>query len=387
MKARRILRAGLCVAALTGAVEAQAAITDGWTRYTSTYTVQNRTNASLGDRFTYSGGIWTTTVFAGEERVEMRWQNWPVQTRDNLWSGDINFDSQTQRTCIMQIKSNTGGEPIYLQVSTPGTLRNDNDGTSLATGMANQWFNWKASFNPSTGVSRGWINDTLVKTRQYNTSARDWYWKNGTYNNGLPSGGRSRAQFRNIQLWRNDGGGGSATPTPAPTATPSTGPTPTPAPTSTPGPTATPGGTLSGYYRITPRHSGKAVAVQSASTANSANVFQWSYGGSNTNDEWQALSIGGGHYRLIARHSGKDMVVQSASTAEGGNIIQYTYGGATTNDEWAIVDVGSGYFRITNRHSGKSAEVVGAGTADGADVVQRTYSGGTHQQFEFVSVP
>jgi hypothetical protein len=351
MEARRLLRAGLCLAALTAAAESQAAITDGWTRYTSSYTVQNRTSAPLGDRFTYSGGIWTTTVFAGEERVEMRWQNWPVQTRDNLWSGDIWFDGQTQRTCIMQIKSNTGGEPIYLQVSTPGTLRNDNDGTPLATGMANQWFNWKASFNPSTGVSRGWINDNLVKTRQYNTSARDWYWKNGTYNNGLPSGGRSRAQFRNIELWRNDGGGGSPTPTPSPTPTVA-GPTPTPTSTPTAGPTPTPGGTLSGYYRITPRHSGKAIAVQSASTANSANVFQWSYGGSNTNDEWLAQSLGGGNYRLIARHSGKDMVVQSASTADGANIFQYTYGGATTNDEWTIVD-----------------------------------SGAAHQQFQFVSVP
>ena len=48
----------------------------------------------------------------------------------------------------------------------------------------------------------------------------------------------------------------------------------------------------SGYYRIMARHSGKAVTVQSASTANSANVFQWPYGGSATNDEWQVLSIG-----------------------------------------------------------------------------------------------
>ena len=184
-----------------------------------------------------------------------------------------------------------------------------------------------------------------------------------------------------------DGGSGTQpTPTPAPTATPGPGPTATPTPTPV-GPTPTPGATLSGYYRITPRHSGKAVAVQSASTANSANVFQWNYGGANTNDEWQALSISSGYYRLIARHSGKDMVVASASTAEGADIIQYAYGGSNTNDEWAIVDVGSGYYRITNRMSGKSAEVVGGSTADGADVAQRTYSGATHQQFQFTSIP
>jgi hypothetical protein len=134
------------------------------------------------------------------------------------------------------------------------------------------------------------------------------------------------------------------------------------------------------------RHSGKALTVQSASTANSANIFQWTYGGSNTNDEWQLASIGSGYYRVIARHSGKDMVVQSASTAEGANIFQYAYGGSATNDEWAIVSLGNGYHRLTNRNSGKSAEVVGGGTGDGANVAQRTYSGTTYQQWQVVSL-
>ena len=67
------------------------AITDGWTRYSSSYTVQNRTSASLSERFSYANGIWQTRVYAGEERVEMRWAGWSVQTRDNMWDGDINF--------------------------------------------------------------------------------------------------------------------------------------------------------------------------------------------------------------------------------------------------------------------------------------------------------
>jgi hypothetical protein len=203
MKTLTLSAVGLVLSLGLSAPDAQAAITDGWTRYTASYGVQNRTNgASLGSRFTHSGGLYTTTVFAGEERVEMRWRDWPQQSRDNMWDGDINFDSRTVKTCIMQIKSNTGGEPIYLQVTTSGTLRNNGDGTPMATGMAGQWFNFKAAFNPSTGASRAWINNSLKKTRQYNTSDRRWYFKNGTYNNGLPSGGRSRAQFRNIRHWR-----------------------------------------------------------------------------------------------------------------------------------------------------------------------------------------
>jgi len=182
--------------------DAQAAPTDGMTPYTATYKVQNRTAAPLAQRFTIADGVFNTRVFAGEERVEMRWQNWPSQNRENLWDGDVNFEPSTTRTAIMQIKSNTGGEPIYIQVTTDGEIRNNGDRTPLARNMANKWFNLKASFNPASGLSRAWINDVLVKTRQYNTSSRDWYFKNGTYNNGIPAGGRSAAHFRNVRFWR-----------------------------------------------------------------------------------------------------------------------------------------------------------------------------------------
>ena len=146
-------------------------------------------------------------------------------------------------------------------------------------------------------------------------------------------------------------------------------------------------GAFSGYYRVTARHSGKDMVVQGASSADGADIIQYTYGGSSTNDEWELRSIGSGYYRVINRLSGKDMVVQSASTAEGADIVQYTYGGSKTNDEWAIVSVGSGSYRLTNRLSGKSAEVVGGGTGDGVDIVQRTYSGATYQQFQLVSIP
>ncbi|MFD2162321.1 RICIN domain-containing protein [Paradesertivirga mongoliensis] len=147
------------------------------------------------------------------------------------------------------------------------------------------------------------------------------------------------------------------------------------------------GGSFSGYYRITPRHSGKALVVESASVADAANVIQYTYGGSNTNDEWQLSSIGSGYYRIINRNSGKDMTVQSASTSDGANIFQYTYGGSATNDEWQIVDNGGGYYRIVNRNSGKVVEVAGSSTSDGANVNQRTWSGGTNQQFQLVTIP
>jgi ricin-type beta-trefoil lectin protein len=141
-----------------------------------------------------------------------------------------------------------------------------------------------------------------------------------------------------------------------------------------------------GYYKLVARHSGLVATVQSASTADGANVFQYAYGGANTNDEWQLTDIGSGYYTILARHSGKAMTVQSASTANGANIFQWTYGGTNTNDEWTLVDVGSGYHRITNRHSGKSAEVAGGSTANSANIQQNAYTGATYQQWEVVAI-
>jgi hypothetical protein len=185
--------------------------TRGWTSVSwnaDSFYVQNRTSAPLEQRYTFENGVYTTQVVAGEERVEMRWDDWPDQRKEHMWEGEIMIESGSNRTAVMQIKSNEDGEPIYLQVfNTNGDIRNNGDPDALATAMYGKWFNWKAAFNPVTGLGRAWINDVLVKTRQYRTPTAGWYFKNGTYNNGMPAGGRSIAHFRNIKLWRNDGGG------------------------------------------------------------------------------------------------------------------------------------------------------------------------------------
>src|SRR3954465_9705634 len=85
--------------------------------------------------------------------------------------------------------------------------------------------------------------------------------------------------------------------------------------------TPSPAATLAGYYKVLARHSGKAVVVQSASTSDGADVIQWTYGGTNTNDEWLFSDLGSGYYKVTARHSGKAMVVQGASTTDGANVI------------------------------------------------------------------
>jgi hypothetical protein len=303
-------------------------------------------------------------------------------------------------------RSDSSNTPWTLQFVQLNEIRNGGSGGirktwgTIEKGVWNRFVTHIRNHD-TQGTFEVWINGSYKGATSENGTVPgpvspgpvDIRWSAGQYctywRENLPTGGNTVVSYMDhfriatTYAEADPAGWGGTSPTPTPSPTPTAPPRATPTPT----PTTPAGGTLSGYYRITPRHSGKAVAVQSASTVDGANVFQWSYGGSNTNDEWEARSIGSGYYRLIARHSGKDMTVQSASTAEGANIFQWPYGGSNTNDEWAIVDVGGGYRRITNRHSGKSAEVVGGGTGDGTNVAQRTYSGATHQQFQFVPVP
>jgi len=347
------------------------------------------------------GSIWRMSE-NGEYWVGWRSMWDPMPTENGAWiafmqlkgGGTCHLSPPVGAGCAAVIRT-LGDGKLYAHLTCDGNyVIWETPMPARGTWSSFVW-HWRLSRSSSTGWVELWYNgvqQTFNGPRGSGTKRQPaalWECeyqrlKYGVYRSGALNGnGTARAH-----LWRPRVGttyadvapeGGSTSPTA----------TPTPTPTATPGPTPTPCSTcgLSGYYRLTARHSGKAVVVQSASTANSANVFQWTYGGTATNDEWEIRSIGSGYYRVINRNSGKDLTVASASTAEGANIFQYTYGGTATNDEWAIESLGTGYYRITNRNSGKSAEVASGSTADGANVDQRTYSGLTHQQFQLVSVP
>ncbi|MDI1465348.1 RICIN domain-containing protein [Catellatospora sp. KI3] len=141
-------------------------------------------------------------------------------------------------------------------------------------------------------------------------------------------------------------------------------------------------GTVSGVaatvYRITNRNSGKVMDVVSSSTANSAEVKQWSWNGGG-NQKWSFQDAGGGWFRIVNANSGKCLDVASASTADGANIIQYSCG-TGTNQQWQWQATG-GYYRLVARHSGKCLDVVGSGTGDGSDIQQYSCGSGNNQQW------
>ncbi|MCP2323998.1 arabinan endo-1,5-alpha-L-arabinosidase [Hamadaea flava] len=136
----------------------------------------------------------------------------------------------------------------------------------------------------------------------------------------------------------------------------------------------------SAWYRLTARHSGKAMDVAGSSTADGAGLVQQTVSSASTSQQFQFVDSGGGFFRLRARHSGKVVDVSNRSTADGAAVIQWSDLNGT-NQQWSVIDTDSGYVKLLNRNSGKALDVSGRSTADGATVVQWADNGGANQQF------
>jgi len=132
-----------------------------------------------------------------------------------------------------------------------------------------------------------------------------------------------------------------------------------------------------GTYKITARHSGK--ALWPSGSANGSYVQQKTASGSPV-FKWTLQNIGGNQYRIMNVGTGRYLGVWGVSTADGANTI--IWDGSNSNDQkWTIQAIGGGYFNITNVNSGKLLDVYQASTANGANVVQWSATGGTNQQW------
>jgi endoglucanase len=137
-----------------------------------------------------------------------------------------------------------------------------------------------------------------------------------------------------------------------------------------------------GTYRIVARHSGKALDVASAATANGSNVHQWNYYGGSS-QRWTLTHLGNNQYSIIGVQSGKALDVSGWGTSNGSNVHIWTYGGGA-NQKWTITATSGGYYRLTPTHATSMAlDVNGVSSADGANVQIWSYGGGNNQQWTF----
>ncbi len=185
--------------------------TAGMHEYKDTFKVQQPYDLKVADRFSEEDGVYTCWVKKGDKplkpgsgtgsRTEMRWtKNWTKT--EHMWEADVFVEPGTDHTCVMQVKSNTGGEAIYLQVQN-GNLYNDNSTkTPAVKDFTGKWFHVVSDYNPTSGDGRVWVDGKLVITRNYKRPLdTQWYFKNGVYN----TSNGSKAQFKNIRFWEAPG--------------------------------------------------------------------------------------------------------------------------------------------------------------------------------------
>ncbi|KIF66556.1 hypothetical protein HY68_31765 [Streptomyces sp. AcH 505] len=122
------------------------------------------------------------------------------------------------------------------------------------------------------------------------------------------------------------------------------------------------------YRRVQNKHSGKVLAVDGMSLADSARVVQFTNSGT-ADHAWQLTDAGGGWQLIRNGNSGKVLGVDLMSTADSARVVQFADNG-TDDHLWQLVDKGDGWFLVRNKHSGKVLGVDGMSTADSAQVVQ-----------------
>ncbi|MBB5889714.1 polysaccharide lyase family 7 protein [Kutzneria kofuensis] len=214
---RKLLTAlAIAGASLTGVVAPaahaapQADPTAGLKQYSDTFKVQHPYDLPQSARFSTSAGpVYNAWIMKGDKpfsqgsgtgpRTEMRWgTNW--SRTEHQWSADVLVDSGTEGACIMQVKGDTGGEAVYLNVHNNGSLYNSVNKTPIATGLWGKWFHLNTDFNPADGSFRVWIDGRQVLSGHYSAPAsKVWYFKNGVYNT---NGAKAEAHFKNITFWQ-----------------------------------------------------------------------------------------------------------------------------------------------------------------------------------------
>jgi hypothetical protein len=138
------------------------------------------------------------------------------------------------------------------------------------------------------------------------------------------------------------------------------------------------------WYKVIARHSGKSMDVQNGSTADGANVWQWSTTG-NYAQIWMLEDAGGGYVKIKNRNSGKYLDADlNGGGGNGTNVQQWTGNGAT-QQQWQLISKGGGYFAIKSRWCGRLVDVSGPSEAQQANIHLWDDLNATNQQWAFAT--
>ncbi|MEV1170553.1 RICIN domain-containing protein [Nonomuraea sp. NPDC049784] len=135
-----------------------------------------------------------------------------------------------------------------------------------------------------------------------------------------------------------------------------------------------------GLTTVVAKHSGKCVDARAAATANGTAVQQYACNGSGA-QLWQFQATSDGYYRVNSSlNAAQAWDVTGVSTADSAPVQLWAYGGGN-NQQWLPVEESGGTYHLVNRNSGKCLDVPGASTADSVQLQQYTCNGTAAQSF------
>jgi GH43 family beta-xylosidase len=303
---------------------------------------QNLVAARMSNPYTLATGFstistptysWETsggTVNEGPEILQRGGQTFLIYSASGCWTPDYKLGQLTL----------TGSDPLsassWTKKSTAVFQRND------SAGVYGPGHN---GFFTSPDGTENWIV----------------YHANDSASDGCDNGRTTRAQKF---TWNSDG-------------TPNFG-TPVALGASLTGPSGEPSAT-STTYTLTNRNSGKCLDVAGSSTADGANVQQYTCNGGN-NQKWRIEDQGDDTSRLVNVATGKVLDTADCSSADGADLRQWTWLNNTCQ-RFRFVVTDNSWVRIVNQATGKVADVANCSTADAADVRQWTWLNNTCQQW------
>lgn len=133
-----------------------------------------------------------------------------------------------------------------------------------------------------------------------------------------------------------------------------------------------------GPYRIVAKHSNKVLDVTGRSTADGANVQQYTYNGGD-HQKWtfhSYSSSNSGPYTIMVqqKRGGQSLCldVENGSMKDRANVQQYQCTGNDNQLWYANAATSNEYIQIMNKKSGKCLDVEERSLADGANVIQFT---------------
>lgn len=200
----------------------------GWQAKALNFKIQWPTNAAEDQRYWFTNNIYHCLVYSNDGAFQVGNTTLPrTEQRYNpdYTNGEIQYQSMIMAPsnensyCVFQIHTGDAQSAAYgsttfmaFWFTNNGGSVHDYSGTTLATNLANKWFQLNVDHNLVTGTIRVWINQTLVWTQQDN-GAGDFYLKDGVYEQSHGPTLEMDTYLTNILIWTSSGTNPPAGPT------------------------------------------------------------------------------------------------------------------------------------------------------------------------------